>query len=393
MLLQHLRQVSLWELCRAVLVGTSIASVTFAQGRIRACALVVACLFSVAQVLAWDRRRQRANGAALAAAAGKAGSSLWRDGWQDPLRFAFLGPGGSINRANAIDAAVFENEICTTRCLAIHRPTHERWREKTGEYPFAWHLAGRRRTWEIRVQMRLKRPPKNQIYFGVVPTKYQRASGLTRQVHEALIRVLKVLGDMYYSAGDDADSTVGEIEPPTVVLPLWAADQFVVSGPGQEPALEGDLEGLGMRRTDSITKYVKAFKALESELSPAKVYTFCFWGGSQFVDIINWELVGMFPGLRLDIADTAGPPPLYVMMYELRDSSEGETEHRHLPSRKLYYWHAALWSEKRQPSAEDRKTIHKLAEVAEQEEVKFSPSKQRASRLTSAFKRGCCSCR
>ena len=86
---------------------------------------------------------------------------------------------GKVQRANTLQPSTYENDLCELKCLAMHRPTHELWREvrevriacgtfwaeltflndfakASRDYPYAWHLHGRKRLWEIRVQMRLK---------------------------------------------------------------------------------------------------------------------------------------------------------------------------------------------------------------------------------------------
>ncbi|CAK0814209.1 unnamed protein product, partial [Prorocentrum cordatum] len=80
------------------------------------------------------------------------------DDYEDPLRWGFVGD-GTEHRANLTTPVVHENPQCVVKAIAMHRPTHEPWREETGDYPFAWHLAGRKRTFEIRLQMRLTAPP------------------------------------------------------------------------------------------------------------------------------------------------------------------------------------------------------------------------------------------
>merc|ERR550532_1973174 len=57
-------------------------------------------------------------------------------------------------------------------------------------------------------------------------------------------------------------------------------------------------------------------------LSTEKVYTFCFWGVSQFVDAIHWEFKGIIPGWRVDVNSFVGTPPIYIAAYALKDDRE-----------------------------------------------------------------------
>merc|ERR1711933_554866 len=80
-----------------------------------------------------------------------------------------------------------------------------------------------------------------------------------------------------------------------------------------------------------------------ASFSAEKVYTFCFWGISQFLDIMKWNVVGAVPGVNLHFNRLCGSPPVYLTMYELPDLS-GAADKRHLKSRKFCYFHVAVWS-------------------------------------------------
>mmetsp|Transcript_32216 Transcript_32216/g.63476 ORF Transcript_32216/g.63476 Transcript_32216/m.63476 type:complete len:392 (+) Transcript_32216:69-1244(+) len=273
----------------------------------------------------------------------------WRRYYQDPLRWAFVG-GESINEANT-NPVCFENSYCKTKIMAMHRPTHEPWREETGEFPYAWHLAGRKRLWEIRMQLRFKQAPTGRVYFGLTLGGYTRVSGLARQVQQMLLKAcIRVVGDLYHSNGDDPARTSGEVEPPTCVFPLWAVDQFIVSEPGQEPDLVSDLSGLGRVRTDGLRAYKNDMQSMIDNFSTEKVYTFCFWGVSQFLDCMNWEICGgILPGIRLDFNRLAGAAPVYTAMYEM-PAHDKDADPRHLPSKKKYVFHVAMWSQRKPPT-------------------------------------------
>jgi len=276
------------------------------------------------------------------------------DDYEDPLRWGFVGD-GTEHRANLTTPVVHENPQCVVKAIAMHRPTHEPWREETGDYPFAWHLAGRKRTFEIRLQMRLKRKPEGTLHFGIVLRKPGKSSSMGRMATSLLLGTARlIIGDFYQSHGDDPDDVQGEAEPPTFVMPLWAFDQFVVSEAGDEPDLAGDLEGLGTRRTDSVAAYTQAMKATIGAFSTDKVYTFCFWGGSQFLDCIRWEMVGSFlpftGGKRMDFCAAGCEPPINVVAYEMPGVSPEDPDRRHLLSRKRYYFNVVMWSQLRTPA-------------------------------------------
>merc|ERR1712194_72153 len=96
--------------------------------------------------------------------------------------------------------------------------------------------------------------------------------------------------------------------------------------------------------------FQQSMKAVLDEVSTDKVYTFCFWGVSQFLDCIRWEICGgIVPGIRVDFNKLAGAAPVYVAMYEMANVGEHEADQRHLPSRKRYYFNVALWSQLHPP--------------------------------------------
>jgi len=251
-------------------------------------------------------------------------------------------------RANLPEVQKMENDSIICKAVALHRPTHKPELESTAAYPYSWHLSGRKRLWEIRLQMRFKRIPESHLYFGLELGGYVPVSGIAKRVQDALVNAIRVIvgNDFYHSAGDDPAKAVGECEPPTFVMPLWAFDQFVISDVGEEPDITGDLENIGKRRTEGIPAYAKAMNATVGSLSTDKVYTFCFWGISQFLDCIAWEV--NFWGFRLDFNRLCGVAPVYVGMYEL---NEPENDRRHLVSRKNYLFKVAMWSKQKPPSS------------------------------------------
>ncbi|CAK9045214.1 Hypothetical protein SCF082_LOCUS25572 [Durusdinium trenchii] len=263
-------------------------------------------------------------------------------GYQDPLRWTFL-PSNGVQRANTLEPSTYENDLCVLKCLAMHRPTHEPWREAAGNYPYAWHLHGRKRLWEIRVQMRLKEVPKSKLYFGIELADCEAASATARQMKAVLIRAVQgVIGDFYYSDGEDPSEVMPgeEVEPSTFVMPLWAFDQFMVSEAGEEPEITGDLTNVGMLRKDGLKAYAKELQKCINEFSKDKVYTFCIWGISQFLDCIRWEVGGIFPGMTANFS-RFGLKVINIAIYEM----PGEhPDARHLRSRKRYFLNVAMWS-------------------------------------------------
>merc|ERR1712151_320514 len=56
------------------------------------------------------------------------------------------------------------------------------------------------------------------------------------------------------------------------------------------------------------------------------------------------------PGFSVDFNRFCGAPPWYFAMYELNRPADA-ADTRHLPSRKKYYTHVAIWSDDHPPAA------------------------------------------
>merc|ERR1719247_1026040 len=67
---------------------------------------------------------------------------------------------------------------------------------------------------------------------------------------------------------------------------------------------------------------------------------------------MNWQICGsMFP-MRIDFNKLCGNPPVYITMYDLAPSANGDRDQRHLASRKRHYLHVAAWSTVRPPKGD-----------------------------------------
>lgn len=277
----------------------------------------------------------------------------WQESYEDPLRWKLPASTTELKSSGTPQIQEGQNDLCSVKWILMHRPTHDPQREKTGEYPFSWHLSGRRRLWELRVQLKFHQLPQGQVYFGVELDRFVPVSGMARQAQKALVSACnKIVGDCYHTTGEDPSQVQGEAESPAFVMPLWAFDQFTVSEPGKEPGLLGNLDGVGVCRTAGVNVYIKSMKDVLNNLSTDKVYTFCFWGVSKFLDIMKWEVCGgLMPGVKMDFNKLCGSPPVYVTLYSLPGVNEQDTDKRHLQSRKRQYFRVEFWSALRPPLA------------------------------------------
>jgi hypothetical protein len=199
--------------------------------------------------------------------------------------------------------------------------------------------------------MRFKEIPEDPLYFGIELEEFVPMNWVVSQLQKTTVAMLRnVVGkDLYHSKGDDPQKVKGELERPAFTMPLWAFDQFIVSEPGEEPDLTKDLEPYGVKRTDGVKEYIQAINDLKANFSTHKVYTFCFWGISRFLDNIKWEIVGVVPGRPIDFNQFCGKPPVYACIYSLKDDP---SDPRHLQSKKKYLFNLAFWSSLNPPSVD-----------------------------------------
>lgn len=272
---------------------------------------------------------------------------------EDPVRWSFI-PSTGILRASTPESLSSENDFAFLNIIALHRPTYDASVEKSGHYPYASYFRGRKRLWEVRVQVRFKKLPTGRIFIGLETRNFPSTAARGKAMQRLLLRAIQaaVGSDFYQSDGDNPGTTAGEAEPPCFGLPLWAADQLIVTEAGATPPdLTQDLSGMGIKRTDGLKPYRSAMEAAFADLSLDRVYTFSFWGVSQFLDVGGWQ-VRMPMGIRSNINSMLREGPIFVVFYELADRAAGDSDMRHLVSQKRYIFNVALWSTLQPPAPE-----------------------------------------
>merc|ERR1712048_931480 len=156
--------------------------------------------------------------------------------------------------------------------------------------------------------------------FGIELDDYVPLPAASKRLMGLVVAALRrVVGsDLYHSVGDDPKTTAGPQEKPVFAMPLWAFDQFIVTPEGEKaPSLtDPRFHEFGMKRADDRAAYVKEISALELKSGPT--YTFSFWGISQFLDNINWEITGVVPFTKINFNQFCGRPPVHLVMYSLQ---------------------------------------------------------------------------
>lgn len=277
-----------------------------------------------------------------------------------------LDPHKGLHFSNPRDTYAFENDYCYGSYLYFHPPAGET--NTTGPEGFDYrdYFKGKSRLWEIRIQMHFKQPPAPDMdmFFGIELEEYVPLSMATKQAQKLIVTAINhAVGGLYQSPGDDPARSTGERERPCCVLPLWAFDQFIETPEGQEPPRLSDpaFPDLGKKRYKRISEYAKEMEAFQKSFKVGPAYTFAFWGNSRFLDVMNWTVIGIPVATPLDFNRFAGKPPVYVALYSLKPNPNRKSgEHRHVQSRKNYYWRAAVWSSSFRP---ERSCFERLAGV------------------------------
>jgi hypothetical protein len=249
-------------------------------------------------------------------------------------------------RVNAAAATPVENEHFVGHVMVLHRPIDE---ASASSDPWAWYFSGKTRVWEIRIQGRFKTAPRGTVYAGSIFEEFNyavqpaRAAKILMGIGRRLID--KVLGlGMHISWGArQGPATEADAPLAAMVAPLVGFDQIVRTSAGEEPpALQTDICAHGVRRNamGSTAEWRTRVAELTAELGTQDTFTFCSWGCSRFVNLLDWRYTGMLPR-SVPMATMCDEWPLHVVMYA-HDGAERDVEHRE--SRKVYFVDLLIWS-------------------------------------------------
>ncbi|CAK0880918.1 unnamed protein product, partial [Prorocentrum cordatum] len=206
------------------------------------------------------------------------------------LQFVLADPCGPSKEpfvSNALEARSFETDICSGKILVLHKPTTEPERLQSGDYPYASHMHGRKRTFEVRLQICFKSVEKlrtHKVYFGAELDRFYKIGALELYFGRTINDMIKRCATGHYqSYGDDPDRVAGELERPCNVYPLWVMDQLEITPAGEKPPeLASDqFPTLGMIKANDRKAMKKTIDELEFQVGVT--YTFGFWCVSQFV--------------------------------------------------------------------------------------------------------------
>jgi len=263
-------------------------------------------------------------------------------------------PSSGLVIGNPENPCPFENDWVSGICLPLHRATYDKDLNKTGNYRYGKYFLKKKRLWEMRFQFTFKKkpPPPRDTFFGVILEEYVPMNAATKKMMAILVAALKkaVGKQIYHTPGDDPARVTGPIEQPTFVMPLYAFDQFIVTPPGQKPPslMDPAMPTYGKTRSGRVSEYKEEITKLEFQMG--YTYTFNFWGISQWLDRLNWQVIMPLVGMRVSVNDFCGRPPVHVVIYSLKSDESEKGETRHLHHRKNYIFDLAFWSSISRPS-------------------------------------------
>lgn len=278
---------------------------------------------------------------------------LAEDQWGDsgiPARFTAMPSGPTAPIHLFANKHTFETSLASATIMAMHKPTHQPDREKAGDYPFSWHLHGRKRTFEVRFQVRFKRAPHGQLFIAGVNNEYKPIGVAERALNSMIVSgVKKIAGEIHQTFGDNPAALAegSEVEEPMILMPLTFSDRFIESAVGHEPNLSDDLSGFGVLRTNNTSAYRRHVENAMAHISPDTVYTFCVWAPARFFDVVKYRVLPPVGG-HVEAELTLGGPPFHAGLVQLTDCENGET--RLVPSRLTFLFRVALWSTLKPPA-------------------------------------------
>lgn len=194
-----------------------------------------------------------------------------------------------------------------------------------------------------------------------------------------MLRRLKY--DLKWSWGDRCEAAKKpNAELSHLVSNPTAWDQIIITPKGDEPPrladeLTTDSHGLNlMRNSMGLPTYTERVEEVFRQINVDDTYTMCFWGVSQYIDLLQW---------RFDLVTYMAYPmdtffannPIHVTMYEhepvitnsdTEDEESYRRERKHLESEKRYYLDLMFWSTKvRCPALPEKYTFRNAPEELE----------------------------
>lgn len=250
---------------------------------------------------------------------------------------------GSTYTPLSVDRPVpveFELDNFKGRCLFLHRPKWTYDNPETADlYPYRSLFHNRKRLWEWRLQGRFIRRP-GVLYVGIELEDYVPVNFATRSLMRGILPLIQAALQCKMVHHDVGDPNEQELRP-TVVAPLWAADNTLVhNDPSEVPDLASPELPAGLNRKAARAYWEEVWAGDRGEdwLDEGTVgptFTFALWGPSQIADLRSWVFrkLPLMWGRELAMEPFCGKQAVHVVVYEL---SDGELSGKHYQSEKTY---------------------------------------------------------
>lgn len=251
---------------------------------------------------------------------------------------------------NTTAAVPIENENFKGEVLLLYKPTEG----LDGGHPYYRHFRHRKRNWELRLQGKFKKAPRGRLFVGAVLRDFnydQPVASSSILAMNTAITLVKYQYRIYFSWGARCQEALREdAELGHAVSDLTVFDQIIITPNGRPiPHVASDLDdpseeyGLSLMRRDvGLAEYSKMIQEIEGTLNTEDTYTFRLWGPAPFLDVLNWQLK---MGARVSLDHFMKDFPIHVCMYDLPAGHEnGNSDPRHLESKKRYYFDFMGWS-------------------------------------------------
>jgi len=257
---------------------------------------------------------------------------------------------------NTLEGVPIENEFFVGKVIVMYKPDGGLENGHLGHnHPYYRYFRDRNRFWEFRVQGKFKRAPKGDMYIGIVLKDFNYDQAVAR--YSAWLKGIgmKLVNyDLYMSWGDRLEAASRpDAELSHLVTNMAAWDQIIITPAGDSPPpLRGEFRGnrtLGKnleRKEMGLDAYTKAVNEVFSSVNLEDTYTMCFWGVSEVIDLLRWDLKMM--KTRISMARFFDDDPLHGCMYEIeRNPHQGDArngDRRQLETQKRYYLDFMFWS-------------------------------------------------
>ena len=173
---------------------------------------------------------------------------------------------------------------------------------------------GKRRKFELQLQITLKETPRGIIYIGgMVPFKMQLGI-LTKSLSHTMLSILNKLSPILQSSFGKNFDDPSQVELPHISFPLWSeADRLVITKPNQKPPV------IGQEIEESSLSHKKRRKQkvnLPGEVKAGDTITFSI--RSMYLDIVEWKICNLPFMKDFDLNVFWNNMPLQLSIYDLK---------------------------------------------------------------------------